>query len=155
MHHPDGDLSDGGENQVDLDRCVPDILGIHPIWAPQEVKAALMTIAVEEDRHAREGGPVLPSGQTGAASEQIGGKLDVRRIAQEIDVAADDLRRRETTIEQMFELAGPDGDSLSSDENDVLLADDILQTRDDPFSLSEAQLRRLDLLSISRYARGL
>jgi hypothetical protein len=72
-----------------------------------------------------------------------------RRIAQEIDVAADDLRRRETTIQQMLELAGPDGDSLSSDENDVLFADDLLQARDDPFGLSEAQLRRLDLAGIS------
>jgi hypothetical protein len=117
--------------------------------ALQEVEAALMTVAVEEDRHTREGGPVLPPSQTGTTSEQVGSQLDVRRIAQEIDVAADDLRRRETTIQQMLELTGPDGDSLSSDENDVLLADDLLQTRDDPFSLSEAQLIRLDLAGIS------
>ena len=69
VHHPDGDVSAGGENQVDLDRRVPDILGVHPIWALQEVETALMTVAVEEDRDAREGGPVLPSGQTGTASE--------------------------------------------------------------------------------------
>ena len=55
----------------------------------------------------------------------------------------------------MLELASPDRDSLSSDENDVLLADDLLQARDDPFGLSEAQLRRLDLLSISLHACGL
>ena len=53
------------------------------------------------------------------------------------------------TLQTILELSGPDRNGLPSDENDVLLADDLLQTRDDAFGLSEAQLRRFDFVGVS------
>jgi len=93
-----GRLPAVAKDQIHVDRGLPDIVGVHPIGTLHEIQAPLLTVAVEEDRDAGERGAVLPFGQTGSSAEQVGGQLDVRRVAQEVDVATDDLRRREVRV---------------------------------------------------------
>ena len=145
MHDPHGYLPAARKNHFDLDRRVHHVVRVQAIWAPQEIEAALVTIAVKEDRDAGEGRAVLPCGDTSPPPEQVGSSLDISRIAHEVDVSADGLLRREKTLQTVLELPNPDRYRLPTDENDVLVLNHLLDASNDALCLRETQRGGFDL----------
>ncbi len=72
--------------------------------------------------------------------------------AQEVDVAAGDLIAREGS-EPVAELGHPDRHRLSADEDDLVIGDDLFETREDPFGLLQTEGRRCFVVGVRR--RGL
>jgi hypothetical protein len=69
------------------------------------------------------------------SAEQIACTLEVCCVAQEVDVSADYRRSRESVSQAIFELADPHRDRLSSNEDDMPVADYVLDARDDALGL--------------------
>ena len=80
-----------------------------------------------------------------SSAEQIACALEVCCVAQEVDVSADYRRGREFVPQAILELADPNGDCLSSNEDDVPITDHVLDAGDDALSLIQAQRRCGDL----------
>jgi hypothetical protein len=139
MHDSHTDLSILADEQIHLDRGLLDVLRVHSVCALEEIEPTFMTFAVEEHRDARKGGPVLPFGQPDSSAEHCGCPLCVVPIPQEVDVAADDMRRNQSVREATLEVGSPDSYGLPTDENDASLAYNVLDKRDDSFGLGKAE----------------
>lgn len=122
----------------------------HAIHILDEVEAALVAVAVEEHRRSGQRRAASPSGHMDPSAEQIASALEVCCAAEEVDVTAHHRRCREFVSQAIFELADPNGDRLSSNENDVPIADHVLDARDDALSLIQAQRRCRDLDRVER-----
>ena len=101
-----------------------------------------MAVAVEEHRRSGEWCVVLASGHADSSAEQPARQPDICGVAEEVDIATDYLSGEATVRQTASQIGCPDSYCLSSDQNHMSLADDLLQARDDPFSLSETQRRR-------------
>jgi hypothetical protein len=84
------------------------------------------------------------------SAEQIACTLEVYCAAEEVDVAADHRRCREFVLQAVFELADPHRDRLSSNEDDVPVADHVLNAHDYALSLIQTQRRCRDFNRIER-----